>query len=297
MKQTEENVVLIPLKDLQNFPDHPFRIVDDEAMVQLGYSIKTLGVLNPVIVRELEDGNWQLISGHRRRHACELLGMEEIPAVVKKMNDDEATIMMVDSNFQREALLPSEKARAYKMKLDAVKRQGSRSDLTSAHDGQKLNRKSSRDLIAENSPDSSTQIQRFVRLNELIPELMEFVDAGRVAVTPAVELSYLGEEEQMMIVAAVESEQSSPSLSQAQRIRRIAKDGNLTEDMVVAIMSEKKKADSWNLTLPMNRVSRYFPTTYTQKQMQDTIITLLEEWLTMKKNQEEQENRGGKRNV
>ena len=167
MKQTDESIVQVPVSSLRSFPNHPFRITDDESMQQLVDSIRLLGVLNPVIIRYMDGITWQLISGHRRKHACELLGIKDIPAIVKEIDEDEATIMMVDSNFQREALLPSEKARAYKMKLDAVKRQGARNDLTSAHDGQKLNRKSSRDLIAENSPDSSTQIQRFVRLSSL----------------------------------------------------------------------------------------------------------------------------------
>ena len=205
MKQTDESIVQVPVSSLRSFPNHPFRITDDESMQQLIDSIRLLGVLNPVIIRYMDGVTWQLISGHRRKHACELLGIEDIPAIVKEIDEDEATIMMVDSNFQREALLPSEKARAYKMKLDAVKRQGARNDLTSAHDGQKLNRKSSRDLIAENSPDSSTQIQRFVRLNELIPELMDLVDQGRVAVTPAVELSYLTPDEQVMVVLTIVS--------------------------------------------------------------------------------------------
>ncbi len=291
MKQTDESIVQVPVSNLRSFPNHPFRIIDDESMKQLVDSIRLLGVLNPVIIRYMDGITWQLISGHRRKYACELLGIEDIPAIVKEIDEDEATIMMVDSNFQREALLPSEKARAYKMKLDAVKRQGARNDLTSVHDGQKLNRKSSRDLIAENSPDSSTQIQRFVRLNELIPELMELVDQGRVAVTPAVELSYLSNDEQVIVVLTIESEQASPSLSQAQRMRRLSREGKLTDDMVLSILSEKKKADRWNLALPMNKVSKYFPNTYTPQQMQDTIIHLLETWLRMKKKQEEN---GGK---
>ena len=264
-------------------------------MQQLVDSIRKVGVLTPVIVRGGAGGKWQIISGHRRVHACKILGMDTVPAIVKELEMDDAIVMMMDSNFQRKSLLPSEKAKAYKMKLDAVKRQGARTDLTSDHDGQKSRGKTSRDMIAENSPDSSTQIQRFIRLNELIPELLEFVDEGRVAVTPAVEFSYLKDEEQMMILLTIESEQNSPSLSQAQRIRKLSEQELLNEEKVLSILSEKKKADCWNLTIPMNRVSRYFPNTYTYQQMQDTIIRLLEGWLRKRKKQAE--NQGGKKNV
>lgn len=292
LNKDKNQVVQLPLDQLTPFPEHPFRVSDDEWMQQLVDSIGTVGVLTPITVCKAENETWQIVSGHRRVHACGVVGLKTIPAIIKEMDVDEAIVMMVDSNLQREALLPSEKARAYKMKLDAVKRQGARNDLTSAHDGQKL-KKSSRDLIAENSPDSSTQIQRFIRLNELVPDLMELVDAGRVAVTPAVELSYLTEDEQLMVVLTIDSEQVSPSLSQAQRMRKLSADGKLTDDEILRILSEKKKADCWNLTLPMNRVSRYFPNTYTYQQMQDTIIQLLEEWLTEKK--KKTEKRGGEK--
>lgn len=292
MERKNDKVILIPLDCIEPFPNHPFRITNDDAMRKLTDSIQNIGILNPIIVRRMDAGIWQLISGHRRKLACELLGWKTIPAVERDVDADTAAIMMVDSNFQRESLLPSEKARAYKMKLDAVKRQGARNDLISAHEGQKTNRKTSRELIAENSPDSSTQIQRYIRLNELIPELLDMVDAGRVAVTPAVELSYLTDEEQGAVVLTVESEQSSPSLSQAQRMRKTAEKQKLTADIILKIMSEKKKPESWNLTLPMNKVSRFFPSTYTCQQMQDTIIRLLENWLHMKKSQEE--NQGGR---
>ena len=290
-----DQVIELPLDQMTAFPEHPFKVCDDEAMQQLVDSIRKVGVLTPVIVRGGGGGKWQIISGHRRVHACKILGMDTVPAIVKKLEMDDAIVMMVDSNFQRKSLLPSEKATAYKKKLDAVKRQGARTDLTSDHDGQKSRGKTSRDMIAEKSPDSSTQIQRFIRLNELIPELLEFVDEGRVAVTPAVELSYLKDEEQMMILLTIESEQNSPSLSQAQRIRKLSEQELLNEEKVLSILSEKKKADCWNLTIPMNRVSRYFPNTYTYQQMQDTIIRLLEGWLRKRKKQAE--NQGGKKNV
>lgn len=290
-----DQIIELPLNQMTAFPEHPFKVCDDEAMQQLVDSIRKVGVLTPVIVRGGGGGKWQIISGHRRVHACKILGMDTVPAIVKELEMDDAIVMMVDSNFQRKLLLPSEKAKAYKMKLDAVKRQGARTDLTSDHDGQKSRRKTSREMIAENSPDSSTQIQRFIRLNELIPELLEFVDEGRVAVTPAVELSYLKDEEQMMILLTIESEQNSPSLSQAQRIRKLSEQELLNEEKVLSILSEKKKADCWNLTIPMNRVSRYFPNTYTYQQMQDTIIRLLEGWLRKRKKQAE--NQGGKKNV
>ena len=282
-----DQVIELPLDQMTAFPEHPFKVCDDEAMQQLVDSIRKVGVLTPVIVRGGGGGKWQIISGNRRVHACKILGMDTVPAIVKELEMDDAIVMMVDSNFQRKSLLPSEKAKAYKMKLDAVKRQGARTDLTSDHDGQKSRGQTSRDMIAEKSPDSSTQIQRFIRLNELIPELLEFVDEGRVAVTPAVELSYLKDEEQMMILLTIESEQNSPSLSQAQRIRKLSEQELLNEEKVLSILSEKKKADCWNLTIPMNRVSRYFPNTYTYQQMQDTIIRLLEGWLRKRKKQAE----------
>lgn len=199
MCKQEENVVLISLGKLQPFPGHPFQVRDDQLMQQLVDSIRNVGVLVPAIVRKTEDGAYQLIGGHRRKHACEILGLDTLPCIIRDLDDNEATIMMVDSNFQRETILPSEKAKAYKMKLDCIKRQGARTDLTSDQTGLKLPRKTSRELIAENSPDSSTQIQRFIRLNELIPELLQLVDEGKLAITPAVEISYLREDEQKML--------------------------------------------------------------------------------------------------
>ena len=218
MCKQEENVVLISLGKLQPFPGHPFQVRDDQLMQQLVDSIRNVGVLVPAIVRKTDDGAYQLIGRHRRKHACEILGLDTLPCIIRDLDDNEATIMMVDSNFQRETILPSEKAKAYKMKLDCIKRQGARTDLTSDQTGLKLPRKTARELIAENSPDSSTQIQRFIRLNELIPELLQLVDEGKLAITPAVEISYLREDEQKMLQLTMDSEQASPSLSQGQRM-------------------------------------------------------------------------------
>jgi ParB family chromosome partitioning protein len=293
-KQTEQ-VIPIPLCRLSPFPNHPFLVLDDDAMQRLEDSIQQVGLLTPVIVRSVDGTNYQLISGHRRKRACERLGMTEIPGIILEVDENEAIVMMVDSNFQRERILPSEKARAYKMKLDAVKRQGARNDLTSAPPGPKSRRKTARERIAENSPDSSTMIQRYVRLNELIPELLDLVDQGKIAITPAVEISYLTTEEQTMLLSTIASEQNTPSLSQAQRMRKLSKAKKLTEDTILSILSEPKKPECWNLTLPINKISRYFPTTYTPRQMQETIILLLEQWLTMKMKQ--QNEKGGRNHV
>ena len=204
--------------------------------------------------------------------------MPTLPVIVRDVDHDTGTVMMVDSNFQREEILPSERARAYKMKLDAIKRQGARTDLTSAQVGQKLERKSSRDLIAENSPDSSSQIQRYLRLNELIPELLQMVDERKIALTPAAEISYLTKEEQEILFMTIDCEMATPSLSQAQRMKQISREGQLTDDMILQIMSEKKKPECWNLTIPMNKVSKYFPKSYTPQRMEEVILALLDTW-------------------
>lgn len=277
-----ETVVKIPIARLRPFPNHPFYVRDDEMMLQLVESIRQVGVLVPAIVRKTDDGFYQLISGHRRAHACERLELDELPCIVRDTDEYEATIMMVDSNFQREIILPSEKARAYKMKLDVLKRQGARTDLTSDPEEQKLKGKTSRDLIAENSPDSSAQIRRYIRLNELIPDLLRLVDKGMIALSPAAELSYLREQEQEMLKLTIDSEQATPSLSQAQRMKKLSKEGILTDDMILNIMMEQKKPDCWHLTLPMNRVAKYFPSTYTPQRMEETIYQLLDHWLAMK---------------
>lgn len=278
MSKNSEQISFIELDKLIPFRDHPFQVKDDEQMKMITDSIRSVGVLVPAIARPLDDGRYELISGHRRKRASELLGLPSLPVIVRNVDHDTATIMMVDSNFQREEILPSERAKAYKMKLEAIKRQGSRTDLTSVQLGQKLERKSSRDLIAENSPDSSSQIQRYLRLNELIPGLLKMVDDRKIALTPAAELSFLSKEEQELLLLTVESEQATPSLSQAQRMKQLSKEGQLTEDMILKIMMEQKKTECWNLTIPMNKVSKYFPKSYTPQRMAEVIFALLDRW-------------------
>ena len=278
MSKNSEQISFIELDKLIPFRDHPFQVKDDEQMQMLIESIRSVGVLVPGIVRPVENDTYELIAGHRRKRASELLGLSVMPVIVKDVDCDSATVMMVDSNFQREEILPSERAKAYKMKMEAIKRQGSRTDLTSVQVGQKLERKSSRDLIAENSPDSSSQIQRYLRLNELIPGLLKMVDDRKIALTPAAELSFLSAEEQELLLLTIESEQATPSLSQAQRMKQLSKEGQLTDDMILKIMMEQKKTECWNLILPMNRVTKYFPKNCTPMKMEETIFKLLEGW-------------------
>ena len=284
-----DEVVQIPVARLKTFPEHPFYVRDDDMMHQLVESIRQVGVLMPIIVRRSENECYEIISGHRRKHACELLAFETVPAIIKEVDMTEATIMMVDSNLQREVILPSEKAKAYKMKLDAIKCQGARTDLTSDPWGRKSG-VSSREMIAENSPDSSTQIHRYIRLNELIPELLELVDDRKMAISPAAEVSYLTEDEQKMLLVTMNSEQVSPSRAQALRMKKQSEARLLTDDMILTIMSEQKKPDCWNLALPMNRVAKYFPSSYTPQKMQDIIFQLLDRWLAI-----QMKNQSGKR--
>ena len=285
MTTKTETVTNIALEKLVPFQDHPFQVRDDEQMQMITESIRSVGVLVPAIARPLENGTYELIAGHRRKHACELAGLSTLPVIVRDVDRDTATVMMVDSNFQREEILPSERAKAYKMKLEAIKRQGARTDLTSDQVGQKSKRKTSRDLIAENSPDSSSQIQRYLRLNELNPELLQMVDDGKIALTPAAELSFLSKEEQSLLLLTIESEQATPSLSQAQRMKKLSRQGELTEDEILDIMLEQKKPECWNLTLPMNKITKYFPQSYTPQKMEETIIKLLEAWMRHRTNQ------------
>ena len=280
-----EKVQKIPISELVPFMNHPFKVVDDEAMLRTTESIAQFGVLTPLIARPLEDGGYEIISGHRRAHAAEAAGLTEVPVIVRDMDDDAATVLMVDSNLQRESILPSERAFAFKMKLEAIKRQGARSDLTSDQVGQKSERKTSRDLIAENSPDSSSQIQRYLRLNELNQDLLKMVDEGKIALTPAAELSFLSKEEQDLLLLTIESEQATPSLSQAQRMKKLSRQGALTEDEILDIMLEQKKPECWNLSLPMNKITKYFPESYTPQKMEETIIKLLEAWMRHRVNQ------------
>ena len=289
MTTKPETVTTIALNKLVPFRDHPFQVRDDEQMQMITESIRSVGVLVPAIARPLENGNCELIAGHRRKYACELAGLSSLPVIIRDVDSDAATVMMVDSNFQREEILPSERAKAYKMKLEAIKRQGARTDLTSDQVGQKSERKTSRDQIAEHSPDSSSQIQRYLRLNKLNPVLLQMVDDGRIALTPAAEISFLSQEEQALLLLTIESEQATPSLSQAQRMKKLSRQGLLTDDEILKIMLEQKKPECWNLTLPINKITKYFPQSYTPQKMEETIIKLLEAWMQYRLKQKGQQ--------
>ena len=282
-----EQIQHLLLSSLIPFKDHPFRIVDDDRMKETVESIQEYGVLVPIIVRPLEDGAYEIISGHRRKRACELAGVDEIPAIVRELDDDEATIVMVDSNLQRENILPSERAKAYQMKLEALKHQGKRQALTSAQVGQKLDEQTARAVVAQEAGTSRNQVQRDIRLNSLEQPLLEKVDAGELAFTPAVELSYLNPHEQGWVHSALETTQQTPSLSQAQRIKQESKEGKLTEESVLSIMSEEKKPLYNSVTLSHDTLKKYFPRSYTTKQMEKVIIKLLDSWL--RKRQQEQQ--------
>lgn len=279
-----EHVQNIPINQLVPFKDHPFKVVDDEAMLRTTESIAQYGVLTPLIARPLEDGGYEIISGHRRAHAAELAGLTEVPVLVRQMDDDAATVLMVDSNLQRENILPSERAFAYKMKLEAMKHQGSRSDLTSCQVGTKLR---SDQLVAENTSDSARTVQRYIRLTNLIPELLELVDQKQISFNPAVELSYLAPEEQETFLAAMEEVQAAPSLSQAQRLKKLAQEGDFTMDAAREIMNEVKKGDLERVTFRNEQLRKYFPRSYTTQQMQDTILKLLEQWQKKKTRDQE----------
>ena len=283
-EDAKEKVTELSLEELFPFPEHPFRVLDDDAMRDTAESVKQYGVLVPAIVRPREDGGYEIVSGHRRHRACELAGLETMSCIIRDMDDDAATIIMVDSNLQRENILPSERAKAYKMKLEALKRQGARTDLTSAQVGQKL--EWSVKQVASEAGESKSQVQRFVRLNELAQPLLEMVDDKKIAFNPAVELSYLKPKEQELLLTTMESEQATPSVSQAKRLKKFSQEGHLTEDSMLAIMSEEKK-DVDKLTLSGDTLKKYFPHTYTPQQIEDTIIKLLEQW--QKKRQREQE--------
>ena len=282
-EQIAESISNIELAKLKPFRDHPFSIRDDDAMQQTVESVRAYGVLVPAIARPREDGSYELISGHRRKRACELAGLSTMPVIIRDIDRDAATIIMVDSNLQRESILPSERAKAYKMKLDAIKRQGARHDLTSTQVAQKL----SVEKVAEEAGTSKDQVRRYIRLNELQPELQKMVDDGKIGMTPAVELSYLKPHEQRLLIETIISEQATPSLSQAQRMKRLSQEGRLTDDSMLGIMMEQKKPENWNLSLPMDKIKKYFPRSYTPQRMEETIIKLLESW--MKKRQRDQQ--------
>ena len=270
-----EKVQEIPLGELHPFRNHPFKVKDDAAMQDTVDSVREYGVLVPAIARPDPDGGYELIAGHRRHHASELAGKETMPVIIRDLDDDAATIIMVDSNLQREELLPSERAFAYKMKLEAIRHQGKRQELTSSQVGMKLQ---ALDIVGQQAGDSRNQVHRFIRLTELISELLDMVDERKIAFNPAVELSYLKKEEQTLLLEAMDSEQATPSLSQAQRLKKFSLQKMLSLDVMRAVMSEEKKNDLDRVTLKNETLRKYFPKSYTPKQMEDTIIKLLEGW-------------------
>ena len=283
-----EKVMEIALTELHPFKNHPFKVLDDDRMADTAESIKEYGVLVPAIARPREDGGYELVAGHRRKRGCELAGLETMPVIVRNLDDDAATIIMVDSNIQRENILPSERAFAYKLKLDAMKRQvGRPSKENGSQVGNHLSGRKSSDIMAEQMGESKNQIFRYIRLTELIPELLEMVDAKKIAINPAVELSYLKPDEQTMLLEAMDSEQATPSLSQAQRLKKFSQNDKLSLDVMTAIMSEEKKGELDKVTLTGDKLKKYFPKSYTPQQMEQTILKLLEQW--QKKRQREQE--------
>ena len=280
-----EKIVEIPLSELFPFKDHPFKVLDNEAMIDTAESIKQYGVLVPAIARPRENGGYELVSGHRRKRACELANLETMPVIIRKLDDDAATIIMVDSNLQRENILPSERAFAFKLKLEAIKRQGSRTDLTSSQLGTKLSRAD--EIVAEQAGSSRNQVQRYIRLTSLTPELLSMVDEKKIAFNPAVELSYLKSEEQLILIEAMDTEQATPSLSQAQRLKKFSAEGKCNLEAMCAIMSEEKKGELDKVTLTGDKIKKYFPKNYTPQQMESTIIKLLEGWHKKRTQQQE----------
>ena len=283
-EEQREQVQQIPIGELFPFKNHPFKVLDDDSMSDTVESVKQYGVLSPLIARPRPKGGYEIISGHRRQHAAELAGLETLPVIVRQMDDDAAIILMVDSNLQREHILPSERAFAYKMKLDAMKNQGTRSDLTSTQVVSKL--RSNEKLGAENNQSRET-VRRFIRLTNLIPELLDMVDNKTVSFNPAVELSYLSPEQQQEVIRAMDDTQNFPSVSQAKRIKKLAQDGTFTTETVIAIMGEEKKSELDTVTIKNDTLRKYFPRSYTPKQMEDTIIKLLEQWQKKRQHSEE----------
>ena len=283
--EKREKVTDMPLSELHPFPDHPFQVRDDDSMKETVDSIKEYGVLVPAIVRPRADGGYELISGHRRKHACELAGLPTMPVIVRDLDNDAATIIMVDSNIQRENILPSERAKAYKMKLDAIRRQAGRPSKENSR--QVVGNLESAAIVGKEAGESGRQVQRYIRLNELSPQLQQMVDDKKIAMTPAVELSYLKPEEQTLLLDTIESEQATPSLSQAQRLKKFSTEGHLNEDSMLAIMSEEKKPEKNDLTIKADKLQKFFPKSYTPQQMEQVIIRLLDGW--QKKRQRDQE--------
>lgn len=285
--ELREKVMDIPLAEISDFPGHPFKVRADEAMLEMADSVKQYGVLVPGLVRPKADGGYEMVAGHRRKKASELADMETMPCIVRELDDDQATIIMVDSNLQRENISPSEKAFAYKMKLEAMKRQGQRTDLTSAQLGRKLEGKESREILAEQVGESKNQISRYIRLTELTPSILEMVDDKQIAFNPAVELSYLAEEEQQALYETMQSEDCTPSLAQAQRMKKLSQDGRLNVDVIFSILTEEKPNQKEKIAIQRERIDRFFPREFTEKQKEDLIVQLLESWY--KKRQREHE--------
>lgn len=274
-EQNPEQIQQLPLTELHPFPNHPFKVLEDEAMQRTVESIAQYGVLAPLIARPRPEGGYEILSGHRRQYAAKLAGLETLPVIVRNMDDNAAVVLMVDSNLQREHILPSERAFAYKMKLEALKNQGARSDLTSSQVGMKLQ---ALDIVGQEAGDSRNQVHRFIRLTHLIPELLELVDQKKISFNPAVELSYLTEPEQRDFLEAMQDTQNAPSLSQAQRIKKLSQESQCSYEAIFDIMGEEKKAEMDRVTLKNEVLRKYFPRSYTPKQMEDTILRLLEQW-------------------
>ena len=283
----EDKITLLPLSELHDFPNHPFKVRDDEAMQETAESIRQYGVLVPAIVRPREGGGYEIIAGHRRRHGSELAGLSAMPCIVRQMDDDTATILMVDSNIQRENILPSERAQAYKMKLEAIRRKAGRPAKGAENlpedncdqVGHNFDGKRSVEIVADEAGESKSQVQRYIRLTELTPELQQMVDEKKIGMTPAVEISYLKPEEQQMLLTAIDSEQATPSLSQAQRMKKLSRDGKLNDDTMLDIMMEQKKPEGYNVVLSADKLRKYFPRSYTPQKMEETILKLLDAWL------------------
>ena len=285
MEKDSSGIMLVSITDLQPFARHPYKVLDDEAMSEMAESVKQYGVLSPAVARPLPDGGYELVSGHRRKRACELAGLETMPVIVRELDDDAAAILVVDSNLQREDLLPSERAFAYKLKLEALRHQGERTDLTSRQVGDKLK---AAGKVGEDVGESARQVQRYIRLTELIPPLLDMVDERRIAFNPAYELSFLTKDEQTMFLDTMDSEQATPSLSQAQRLKQFSQRGELDAAVMRAIMSEEKK-EVERVTLKGETLRKYFPASYTPKRMEETIIRLLEQWQKQQKRRREAE--------
>ena len=286
-QKPNEQVQQIPLSEIRPFKNHPFKVTDDELMQQTIDSIMQVGVLNPAIIHPAPEGGYEMVSGHRRLHAADLAGLKTIPAIVRNLDDDEAVILMVDSNLQRETISPMERAQAYKMKLEALKHQGKRVDLTCDQVGHKLDSKKSIQKVAEDAGESKTQVQRYIRLTELLPEVQKKVDSKEIAFSPAVELSYLTRDEQKQFLDAMDYSQNTPSLSQAQRLKKLSREGKCTQEAMRSIMSEEKKEEQERITLSSDTLRKYFPRSYTPLQMQQTIIKLLEQWQRKQQRQNE----------